>query len=267
MIQHILSHIPQNHPWKDRIHWFPTIDSTNLELKRMAQQGAPHGSVVIADRQTAGRGRMGRSFLSPGGMGIYMSVLLRPGCPPQQLMHLTCAAAAAMCDAVEEAAGIRPGIKWTNDLVYNQKKLAGILTELGIDPKSSLVDYAIVGIGINCCQNVKDFDPSIQDFAVSLSMCTGKTVDRSAAAASMICTLKKMDRILLTGKKQILDQYRQDCITIGRDISLLRPGCPVQYGRAVDVDDNGSLLVQFADGSQEAVNSGEVSIRGMYGYI
>ena len=107
----------------------------------LASQGAPHGTVLIADRQTGGRGRMGRSFLSPPGVGIYMSILLRPECAPQELMHLTCAVAAAMCRAVECAAGLRPGIKWTNDLVWGKQKFAGILTEMGLNAAGG-VDWA-----------------------------------------------------------------------------------------------------------------------------
>ena len=103
MKEQILSFLPREYPWKDRLFVFPELDSTNNRLKVLASQGAPHGTVLIADRQTGGRGRMGRSFLSPPGVGIYMSILLRPKCAPQELMHLTCAVAAAMCHAVERA--------------------------------------------------------------------------------------------------------------------------------------------------------------------
>ena len=102
-----------------------------------------------ADRQTGGRGRLGRTFLSPAGVGVYLSILLRPDCRPMELMHLTCAAAEAMCDAVETTTGLRPGIKWTNDLVVGNRKIAGILTENGLNAQG-LVDYAIIGTGINC---------------------------------------------------------------------------------------------------------------------
>lgn len=261
----ILQTLPGDFPWQNQIHWFDSIDSTNTRAKEMALNGASHGTVLIADRQTGGRGRMGRSFLSPGGVGIYMSVLLRPRCRPEELMHLTCAAAVAMCDAVEQAAGFRPGIKWTNDLVSGGKKLAGILTELGLDA-SGQVAYAVVGIGINCCQQPEDFAPEIRDMAGSLSMIAGKPVSRSALASAMLEALAQMDRQLLTGKAQMMTQYRKDCITVGREISLVR-GDEIRHGLAVDVDEEGALLVQFPDGHKEAVNSGEVSVRGLYGYI
>ena len=265
MKEQILSALPPAYPWKEHFHVFPALDSTNDRLKIMARQGAPHGTVLIADRQTGGHGRMGRSFLSPGGVGIYLSLLLRPDCAPTELMHLTCATAVAMCDAVEKAAGFRPGIKWTNDLVQDKRKLGGILTELGLNQKGG-VDYAIIGIGINCCQRESDFAPEIRGIAGSLAMVTDCSIDRSTVAAAMMEALWHMDSTLLPGKAQMLRRYRKDCITVGQDISLLR-GSEVRYGKAVDVDDEGALVVRFPDGHSEAVTSGEVSVRGMYGYI
>ena len=265
MKEQILSFLNPDYPWKDRFHYFPELDSTNDRLKILAKQGAEHGTVLIADHQTGGHGRMGRTFLSPEGVGIYLSILLRPDCAPCDLMHLTCAAAVAMCDAVENAAGFRPSIKWTNDLVYGKRKLGGILTELRLNAKGR-IEYAIVGIGINCCQRSSDFAPEIWDMAGSLAMAAGKGIDRSRVAAAMMDALNQMDLSLLTGKTAMLRRYRESCITIGQDISLLRGG-EVRYGKALDVDDNGALVVKFPEGTVQAVNSGEVSVRGMYGYV
>ena len=231
----------------------------------MAKQGAPHGTILIADRQTGGHGRRGRSFLSPGGVGIYFSLLLRPECAPTELMHLTCATAAAMCDAVENAADFRPGIKWTNDLVFGGRKLCGILTELGFRPSGEL-DYAIIGIGVNCCQRKADFPPELQDIAGSLAMVTGRDIDRAKVAAAMMEALYAMSQSLLSGKEALLASYRKDCITIGQEVSLVR-GDEIRHGKALDVDDDAALVVAFPDGSIEHVNSGEVSVRGMYGYV
>ena len=144
------------------IHYFDTIDSTNTRARELARQGASHGTVLIADHQTSGRGRRGRSFHSPAGSGIYMSVILRPNCSPQELMHLTCAVAVAACDAVETTAGIRPGIKWINDLILQNRKLGGILTEMSVDAKTGMVEYAVIGIGINCSQTPNDFPADIR---------------------------------------------------------------------------------------------------------
>lgn len=261
----IISYIPPEYPWKDRFHYFPSIDSTNDRLKIMARQGAPHGTVLLAGHQTGGHGRLGRSFHSPENAGIYMSILLRPDCAATELMHLTCAAANAMCDAVEQAAGFRPGIKWTNDLVFGKQKLGGILTELGLNTHAG-VDYAIIGIGINCSQQAEAFPPDIREIATSISMVTGKETDRCRVAAAMMEALWQMDKRLLSCRNEILRQYRRDCITIGQDICLVR-GDEIRHGKALDVDENGALVTAFADGHVEAVNSGEVSVRGMYGYL
>ncbi len=261
----ILNHLSPAYPWKEQFHFFPTIDSTNDHLRALAKAGAPHGTVIIADRQTAGHGRRGRSFHSPEGMGVYLSILLRPNCTPTALMHLTCAVAVAMCDAVEASAGFRPGIKWTNDLVSGTRKLGGILTELGFTPQGKL-DYAIIGAGINCCQQLNHFPEEIRDMAGSLSMIAGQTIDRAKVAAAMMEALHKMDARLLTEKSEILAQYKSDCITLHRDVVLVR-GEEKCYGHAIDIDPEGALVVRFADGQTEAVNSGEVSVRGMYGYV
>ena len=180
-------------------------------------------------------------------------------------MHLTCAAAVAACDATEKAAGLRPGIKWTNDLVFGKRKLGGILTELGLSPQGG-VDYAIIGIGINCRQKETDFPKDIRQIAASLEMVTGKRMDPALLAAAMLESLHRMDDRLLTEKSAILEDYRKDCITIGKEISVVR-GEIIRYGQALDVDAEGALIVKYKDGTLETVNSGEVSIRGMYGYI
>ena len=266
MQNRILSQLSPEYPWKDQFRWLEETGSTNDDLKKLARQGAPHGTVLVADRQSGGHGRMGRSFHSPGGVGIYFSILLRPQCAPGELMHLTCATAVAMCEAIGQAAGFRPGIKWTNDLVHGRHKLGGILTELGFTAKGT-VDYAIIGIGINCCQQRTDFPEDLRDMAASLSMVTGREIDRAAVIAAMMEALHRMDSRLLTEKAAILDAYRRSCITIGQEVSLLRVGEPVRHGKAVDMDDEGALMVEFDDGHRETVNSGEVSVRGMYGYL
>lgn len=265
MKEQILRYVSPNYPWADRFCFLPQVDSTNDCLKKLAAEGAPHGTVILSDHQTGGHGRRGRSFLSPPGVGLYLSILLRPECPPTQLMHLTCASGVAMCDAIEKSALFRPGIKWTNDIVYGKRKLGGILTELRLNAKG-LVDYAIVGIGINCCQKPQDFPPEIREVAGSLSMVTGQTVDRFRVAAAELDELYAMSGRLLTQQESILSQYRRDCITIGQEVSLVR-GEEVRHGKALDVDAEGALVVLFPDGHAEAVNSGEVSVRGMYGYV
>lgn len=258
--------LPGDCPWLQQLRYYPVTDSTNTQAKLLAKQGAPHGTVLLADSQTVGRGRMGRTFVSPAGQGIYLSVILRPNCPPDQLMHLTCAVAVAMCDAIEEAAGFRPGVKWINDLVMDGLKLGGILTELSLDTATGLTEYAVVGIGINCSQQLTDFPPELQDIAGSLQMVTGQPIDRDKLVAAMITALHLLDSQLLTQKASLMDRYRAHCITLGQDVAVHAPDT-LWHGKALDVDADGGLLVQHPDGSLRTVSSGEVSVRGLYGYI
>lgn len=265
MRNEIINHISKENPWRDKIQFFETITSTNDVLKQMALQGAPEGTVLVADSQSGGRGRLGRTFLSPSGVGIYLSVLLRPACMPGELMHLTCGSALAACNAIEQTAGFRPGVKWTNDIVYRKKKLAGILTELGLNQDGSTA-YAIIGIGINCNQKPEDFPPELREIAGSLKMVSGREIDRALVAAKMIEGFYEMNRELLQKKSQMISDYRKDCITLGQEISVVRNGFN-RHGKALDVDEDGALLVAYEDGSMETVNSGEVSVRGLYNYV
>ena len=264
MKQRIVSMLPPDSLWREYVHYFDTIDSTNTYAKALARQGAPHGTCVLAGSQSAGRGRMGRSFHSPAGTGIYMSVILRPNCRPQELMHLTCAVGTAMCDAVEAVCAIRPGIKWINDLVLQQRKIGGILTELGFTTDGS-VDYAIVGIGINCNQLSQDFPKELHAIAASLRMVTGQSIDTAALAAAMLTELEKMSRDLLRAKQDIMNRYRHDCITLGKEVTL--HGQLTGSAFAVSVDDDGGLIVRMDSGALRTIQSGEVSVRGLYTYV
>ena len=260
----ILSYLTAECPWRDTLYWYDTISSTNTEAKRLAREGAPHGTVLIAGHQTGGRGRMGRTFQSPDGQGVYLSVILRPACEPTQLMHLTCAAGVAMMRAVEAVSGIRPQMKWINDLVVSGKKLGGILTEMSVD--KGLVEYAIVGIGINCLQQPEDFPPEIAGLATSLSLAAGHTIPPAKLAAAMVEALWKVDKSLFSEKAQLMAEYKENCITLGKEIQVIRQD-QVCRGKALDLDADGGLLVQYEDSSAETVSSGEVSVRGMYGYL
>ena len=266
MKETILQNLTAECPWRDTLLWYEAIDSTNTQAKILAKAGALQGTVLIADRQTAGRGRMGRSFHSPENAGIYMSVILRPNSPPAQLMHLTCAAGVAMGKALEQVTGLQVQLKWINDLVYGTKKLGGILTELSLDSRTGLCDYAVVGIGINCNQETADIPGELRHIAASLRMVTGQPVDRAALAAAMIEQLYRMNKQLLTGKAAIMDAYRQRCVTLGKEVSILR-GEEIFRGFARDMDDDGGLVIDFSDGHTETVSSGEVSVRGLYNYL
>ena len=255
-----------DHPWAPLVQVFETVDSTNTVAKGLAAAGAPEGPVVVADQQTGGRGRLGRKFASPPGVGVFLTVVLRPNVSPMELLHLTAVSAVATADAIEEATALRPGIKWTNDLVLGKRKCVGILTEMSLQAESGLVDYAVVGIGTNCNHTQEDFPEEVRPVAVSLREETGRTVDRNAYAAALIRALYRANAELVSGKVNWMERYRRDCITIGKDVKIVR-GDAVQLAHADGVDDDGALLVTYADGTTGAVNSGEVSVRGMYGYL
>jgi len=258
MKDQILSYLTTECPWRDTLYWYDSIDSTNTYAKQLAKEGAVHGTVIVAGEQTGGRGRLGRSFSSQKGMGVYLSVILRPNCTADQLMHLTCAAGLAGRNAVERVSGALPEIKWPNDLILGEKKLGGILTELGF--RGNVVDYAIVGIGINCCQRKEDFPKELQTIATSLAEQTGKAFSPARLAALLTEELCKMDTLLFDHKAELLAQYRLACSTFGKEITVIQ-GEQKRYATALDIDPDGGLVVKFSDGTKKIVNSGEVSVR------
>lgn len=262
MKQSILNRLPSDHPWRELIQVHETLDSTNTLAKELARQGAAAGTVVIAQRQSAGRGRLGRSFHSPGDTGLYFSLILHPHCTADKLMHLTCAAAVAACDGVQRTCGLRPGIKWINDLTLDGKKLGGILTELSFGSDGT-VSSAVIGIGINV--KPQAFPDELQHIACSLSDFVPQP-DISLLAANLMAALEEMSRSLLSDQAGIMERYRQDCITTGKQVRVISPEC-TRTGLAETVNDDGSLQVLFEDGQRKAVNSGEVSVRGLWDYI
>lgn len=242
------------------------IDSTNTECKRQAMDGAPEGLVVTAEEQTGGRGRRGRGFQSPRGKGLYLSALFRPDMDPARVSDFTAWVAVAVCDGIEACCGVRPQIKWTNDIVLNGKKLCGILTELGLESETNSLDYLVTGIGINTNQRREDFAPEIRDMATSLALELGRPVRRVELARHVIQALDRMYRNFPDNKAAYLDRYRQDCVTTGRPVQLITPA-QRREAQAVEIDEQFRLVVEFPDGSREALMAGEVSVRGMYGYV
>ena len=246
------------------LHCLETIDSTNTYAKKLAMSGAPDGTVVIANDQTAGRGRMGRTFQSPKDKGIYLSVLLRPEMEPQRLMPVTAMAGIAVADAVEAVCGVRPGLKWPNDPVIGNKKLCGILTEMSLEGETGRVQYLVLGIGINVGQ--ADLTEDVAAIATSLSAYLGRPVSRPQLAAALIKELEKLYETLKDGDlSRYLAAYRRDCVNLGKTVQLL--GEDREVVTAVDIDGEFGLVVRTADGTEKTVRSGEVSVRGMYGYV
>lgn len=245
-----------------RLDCFETIDSTNSFLKRAALDGAPHGSVAVANSQSAGRGRLGRSFQSPADRGIYLSVLFRPDLPGEALMCATGMAAVAVSRAVYRVTGAQVAIKWTNDLVLNGKKLAGILAEtVVIGGKVALV----IGVGVNVHHRREDFLDEVRDIATSLAL-EGIEADRAALAAAMIEELYALGNALGGEIVAYIEEYRRSCVTLGREVRLVWTE-EQSRAAALDVDGQFGLVVRLADGTVTTVRSGEVSVRGLYGYI
>ncbi len=265
----IRAHLGPTEALGRELYCFSELDSTNLYLKRAAMAGAGDGAVAAADCQSAGRGRLGRSFQSPAGKGIYLSALLRPDLPPERLTVVTALAGVAVCEAVEQVCGVRPGLKWPNDPVLNGKKLCGILTELSLEGETARLQYLVVGIGLNVSQTPGDFSPDVAEMATSLLQATGRRFSRPALAAAEIEALDRMYAALKSGDlSRYLALFRRDCVNLGKTVQLLRPDGSRDTVEAVDVNDEFNLLVRRGDGSAPfAVRSGEVSVRGMYGYV
>ena len=243
-----------------------TIDSTNTECKRRAMAGAPEGLVVLSEEQTGGRGRLGRTFQSPKGCGLYLSALLRPKLSPQEVTDFTAWVAVAVCEGIQEACGVQPKIKWTNDIVYEGRKLVGILTELGLESETNSLQYLVPGIGINANHRPEDFGPDIRDMAISLAQILGKPVRRSRLAVEVIRALDRMYAGFPENKGEYLRRYRELCITPGNRVQLITP-VSRQEAYALEIDEEFRLVVELPDGTRKALSSGEVSVRGMYGYV
>lgn len=237
------------------------VDSTNTHLKALAQSGAPDGTAVLAEEQTAGRGRLGRSFQSVRGKGLYLSYLWRTKRPCAELLPLTGLCAVAVCRAVERACGLRVQIKWTNDLIVRERKLGGILTELlSVSPEETC---AVIGVGLNVCQTAEDFFGEVRSLATSLAI-EGQTVRRETLAAALIDELHRLPE-MLSAPEEALAAYRHDCVTLGREVRLLWRDTQ-ETVRAEDIDEQFGLIVRHKDGTVETVRTGEASVRGFYGY-
>ena len=244
--------------------WLEETDSTNLVCRRMAEQGEGEGLAVLARAQSAGRGRRGRSFQSTKDLGMYLSVMLRPTQDMQTLSNMTAWVAVAVCRGVERACGVRPGIKWINDIILNGKKLGGILTELGLE--EGKIDHLVVGIGINVNHTREDFDPELRDMATSLALEMENPPALPDLAAHIIMALDEMYAGFPHNRDEYLAEYRSGCITTGKTVQIITPASR-EEAESLHIDEEFRLVVRMPDGSQRALSAGEVSVRGMYGYL
>lgn len=249
-----------------QVECFDSIDSTNNYLKRESHH-IPSGAVAVANEQTGGRGRLGRSFQSPPDTGVYLSALIRPNLPPAEVLNFTAFVAVAVCEGIEATTGLRAEIKWTNDIVLNKKKVCGILTEMSIEGETGTLQHMITGIGVNVNQQESDFPEDIRSIAGSLAMATGQPVSRGRLVAEIINALDRMYHIWLSGGGDYLERYRERCLTVGQPVRLIRANGTTEPATAIAVADDFGLLVRHSDGREEKVTSGEVSVRGLWGYV
>ena len=244
------------------VHFARETDSTNLWIKRLAKEGAPEGTLALAEFQSAGRGRLGRSWEVPEGTSVMMSILLRPKFEPQYAPTLTLVMGMAVAKAVKNL-GFDVSIKWPNDVVVSHKKICGILTEMGV--RDGKIDYAVIGVGINV--NIREFPEEMADKATSLYLESGREFDRSQIPGLVMEAFEKYYEKFaatcdLSGLKEeyesILANYDQPVRVLAKE--------PYE-GVARGITDGGELLVEKTDGTIVAVSAGEVSVRGLYSYV
>lgn len=272
--------------WAGRqISFYEEIDSTNVRARIEAENGAKHGSLVVADRQTAGLGRRGRSWTSPVGTNVAMTIILKPEISPEKAPMLTLVMAVAVAYGMERAirkseygrqrmndagemssektAG-KSGIKWPNDIVVNGKKVCGILTEMGMDRNS--IKYVMIGVGINVGR--QEFAPELADKATSIESECGCRFSRAAFIAEILSAFEKAyEEFIRTGDLSGLrESYEGLLVNKGQEVNVLDPNGDYR-GTALGITDTGELRVRLADGSVENVYAGEVSVRGIYGYV
>ena len=236
----------------------PVLDSTNTQAKRLAAQGAPHGSLVVAGCQTEGRGRRGRSFVSPADSGLYLTVILRSKATLQSAACLTAAAAVAVCRALRSVCGEEDvRIKWVNDLYKNGKKCCGILTEAAADMETGGVDYIVVGMGLNLHAPEGGFPPELADIAGPI-FAASTPVPRCRLAAEITNELLRLCDAL--PEKPFMEEYRALNLVPGRDVTVLQNGT-ARAAHALSITDEGHLMVRLAQGGEEELSFGEVSVR------
>jgi BirA family biotin operon repressor/biotin-[acetyl-CoA-carboxylase] ligase len=243
--------------WLGRhIHYFQDLDSTNRVAQELARQGAAEGTAVLAERQLSGRGRQGRTWHSPAGVGLYHSVILRPALPPNQVQLLTLTVAVAVAQAISAQTGLSPKIKWPNDILIRERKVAGILTEA--EAAAEQIAHVVIGVGINVNHTAADLGRSLEALATSLRLEVGRLVERSALAAQLFVELENWYERLQTGNcSLILDEWRRHAATLGRRVRVLLGQTTVE-GTALDVTDEGALLLEQGDGSRTMVHAGDV---------
>lgn len=240
------------------IHYFADIDSTNNEAKKLAAQGAAEGTIVVSEAQNTGRGRLARGWYSPAFKGIWLSVILRPPFPPMEAPKCTLMAAVALTRAIRMTGQVPCGIKWPNDILWEGKKLVGILTEMSAEMDA--INYVVMGMGVNVNIEQADFPEELQPIASSLLLASGRPVSRLELLCSILAELERLyQQVNQEGFAPVLEEWRSLSVTLGQAVNVLAPN--EQYsGTAVDIDEDGALLIDTGAGIRKVI-AGDVSIR------
>lgn len=244
--------------------YYDEIDSTNNRAKEAGDNKTPHGTLFVADMQVAGKGRRGRVWQSPAGSSIYMTILLYPEISPLKAPQLTLVMAIAVAEGIKEVTGLDTKIKWPNDIVVNGRKICGILTEMSTE--IDYINHVVIGAGINVNQD--DFPEDIRKTASSLKMELGKQVKRSELIAAIMKSFEKDYEIFvktedLSGLQEL---YNSMLVNLDRDVKVLEPGNEYE-AHALGINKTGELIVRTAEGEEKEIYAGEVSVRGVYGYV
>ena len=247
-----------------KFFYYESIDSTNVEAERMAMRGAPHGTVIVAKEQTAGKGRRGRTWESPAGENIYMSILLRPHLAPEKAPMLTLVMAYSIAKAIRNQGFDGIQIKWPNDLILRGKKICGILTEMKMN--GSQIGHVIIGVGINV--NTKRFPEDLKDKASSLFLESGKKQEMEKLIQDILNEFgADYDTFLKEENLSFMvDNYNSILVNCGKEVVILEPGNEFT-ATALGVNEKGELIVRLPNGEKQTIYAGEVSVRGVYGYI
>lgn len=243
---------------------YKTLGSTNQEAKKLALEGLSDGAVIIANEQTAGKGRRGRFWVSPPGTGIWMSLLLRPDIQPQNASMITLVAGLAVCEVIDEITGLDVKIKWPNDIVLNGKKICGLLTEM--NSEIDYVNFIVVGIGINV--NISEFPPELLSMATSLLIESGETYARKVLVKRTLERFEKHYKTYLETEdlSTIIKAYNNHCVNVGREVRVMSK-VKEMTGTVKEITPKGELILRDSEGEEHLITSGEVSVRGIYGYV
>ncbi len=244
----------------NKIIFLPKTDSTNTEIKRLAVKGYAEGVTVVAEQQTGGKGRLGRMWVSPSDTGLWFSFLLKPDLSPLHIAGITLACGMGVCIAIRKYTSLNAFIKWPNDIIINNKKVCGILTEMSAE--ADKINFAVVGIGINV--NTTFFPAEIQHKATSLFLEKGIAIDRKELFRQVLTEVEKyLNDYSENYGIYVIDEYKKYCATLGRNVCVVRGNHTIQ-GKAVDIAETGDLIILTDDNQKININSGEVTVQGIY---